>query len=156
MTTVLKGRNLTPGRAEGEAIVSQQRFCFIRWQVDALTGEPTHPDCALVGKKLTGKVLVFSTGWANTGGGAMLLDSIKHGTAPIAFVNREAETQYVACSILGELLYGKKFPIVDRLDTDPLKAIKTGDHVVVDGNTGLVEITPRDQRPPKFRIENAP
>jgi len=121
-------------------VASQQRFCFIRWQVDPVTGEPTHPDCELVGKEITGKVLVFPTGWATTGGGAMLLDSIKHGTAPIAFVNRETEAQYVACAILAELLYGKKFPIVDRLEIDPLKEIKTGDYIVVDGDKGLVEV----------------
>jgi len=32
-------------------------------------------------------------------------------------------------------------PLVDRLDKNPLEVIETGDHVRIDGDQGVVEIT---------------
>jgi hypothetical protein len=34
-------------------------------------------------------------------------------------------------------------PLVDRLDKNPLEVIATGDHVRIDGDQGIVEITKR-------------
>jgi hypothetical protein len=34
-------------------------------------------------------------------------------------------------------------PLVDRLDKNPLEVIATGDHVKIDGDQGIVEITKR-------------
>ncbi|HID73537.1 MAG TPA: DUF126 domain-containing protein, partial [Thermoplasmata archaeon] len=63
----MKGRSISPGRAEGEAIVSPEPIGFYGG-IDAQTGiviEKGHP---LEGLSVTGKVLVFPNGKGSTVG----------------------------------------------------------------------------------------
>jgi predicted aconitase with swiveling domain len=57
----------------------------------------------------------------------------KQGTAPAAIVNVETEAILATgCVISG-------IPLIDKLDSDPLKALETGMRLRVVGEEGLVE-----------------
>ena len=61
----------------------------------------------------------------------------KRKTAPVAMINVEAEPIIAVGAAMGNI------PMVDRLDKNPLEVIATGDHVRMDGDQGIVEITKR-------------
>jgi len=61
----------------------------------------------------------------------------KRKTAPVAMINVEAEPIIAVGAAMGNI------PMVDRLDKNPLEVIATGDHVLMDGDQGIVEITKR-------------
>jgi len=86
----------------------------------------------LEGKCVTGKVLVFAGGKGSTGGSWTILRMADQGTAPAAMINVETEAIVAIGAILG------KIPLVDKLDKDPTKIIKTGDFIKVDANKGEV------------------
>jgi len=131
--TVLKGRGIVPGHAEGEALVSHETISG--WGgIDPATGTIIERRHELYGVCFTGKVLVFpgakgSSGWSGFFQATRLL-----GTAPLAMVFTVLSTK----SALGAVV--TRVPTVTDLDTDPVTAITTGDQVTVDANQGLVLI----------------
>jgi len=62
----------------------------------------------------------------------------KRKTAPLAMINVEAEPIIAVGAAMGNI------PLVDRLDKNPLEVIATGDHVRIDGDQGIVEITKKE------------
>jgi len=58
----------------------------------------------------------------------------KNGVGPKALINQELETTTVFGALLAEI------PMVAELEEDPIKVIKTGDLVRVDGTNGTVTI----------------
>ena len=55
-----------------------------------------------------------------------------------AMINVEAEPIIAVRSAMGNI------PMVDRLDQNPLEVIATGDHVKIDGDKGIVEVTKKE------------
>ena len=74
----------------------------------------------------------FPKGKGSTVGSYVLYQLKKNGHAPAAIVNRETETIIATGCILAEI------PLVDRLGSDPLEVIHSGDRVRVDGREGRV------------------
>lgn len=132
-TRVLRGRGITPGIAEGEALVTHQTISG--WGgMHALTGTVIESRHELRGRSVAGKILVFpgakgSSGWSATFHMARLA-----GTAPRAMVFN-VMTPKVA---LGAVVM--RIPAVTELDADPLALIATGDWVRVDGDRGEVSV----------------
>ncbi len=132
-TLVLRGRGITPGTAEGEALVTRQTISG--WGgMHALTGTIIESRHELRGQSVAGKVLVFpgakgSSGWSATFHMARLA-----GAAPLAMVFN-LMTPKVA---LGAVVM--RIPAVTELDADPLALIATGDWVRVDGDRGEVSV----------------
>jgi predicted aconitase with swiveling domain len=58
----------------------------------------------------------------------------KLGTAPAAIINIETEAILATGCVISNI------PLVDKLDQDPLKVIKTGMRVRVNADDGTVEI----------------
>jgi predicted aconitase with swiveling domain len=140
--TVLKGRGLVPGKAEGEALVSPMAFGF--WHgIDPRTGEIVDKRSPLRGKNAAGKVFVFPYGRGSTGGSAIFLEAIRCKAAPCAIVNIESEPIVTIGALMAKEFYGVPMPIVDRLDRNPLEVIRDGDLVSVDGNKGEVVVKRR-------------
>lgn len=138
-TITLKGRPVVDGVAEGEALVTRDTISGFGG-IDNATGEITEVRHELRGQSFAGKVLVFpgakgSSGWASHFQTARL-----NGVAPIAMIFKHTTTKMA----LGAVIV--RAPAVTELDQDPIEVIKTGDWVKVDGNTGVVEITPKAQR----------
>jgi predicted aconitase with swiveling domain len=125
------GRGVAKFIGEGDALVSTRGISFFGG-VDPKTGVIREKDHDLCGEDLTGRVLVFPKGKGSTVGSYVLYQLKKNGHAPAAIVNRETETIIATGCILAEI------PLVDRLCSDPLEVIHSGDRVRVDGREGKV------------------
>ena len=126
----MKGRTISPGKAEGEAIVSSEPIGFYGG-IDINTGiviEKGHP---LEGKCVTNKVLVFPCGKGSTVGSYVIYGIKKNNVGPAAIVNKETETIVATGAILAGI------PCVDQIDIDK---IKNGNKLVVDADKATVEI----------------
>ena len=88
----LKGRPVVAGVAEGEALVSTEAISFCGG-VDPYTGNLTEKGHQLVGKNLTGKVLVFPAGKGSSAWSQSAHASRVMGTNPKAMVINEINPQ---------------------------------------------------------------
>ena len=126
----MKGRMISPGKIEGEAIVSPEPIGFYGG-IDAKTGiviEKGHP---LEGKCVTGKILVFPCGKGSTVGSYVIYGLKKNGVAPKGIINKETETIVATGVILAGI------PCVDQVD---IEKIKDGDTVLLDADNESVEV----------------
>ncbi len=126
-------RGIAKFRGEGYALVTSQGISFFGG-VDPKTGEVREKGHELFGESVTGRVLVFPKGKGSTVGSYVIYQLKKNGKAPAAIINVETEAIIAAGCILAEV------PLVDRMGADPLKAIRTGDRVAVDGRSGTVTV----------------
>ena len=126
----MKGRTISPGKVEGEAIVSPEPIGFYGG-IDAKTGiviEKGHP---LEGKSVTGKILVFPCGKGSTVGSYVIYGLAKNGVGPAGIINKETETIVATGVILAGI------PCVDQIDIDK---IKDGDIINLNADNATVEI----------------
>jgi len=125
----MKGRMISPGRVDAEAIVSREPIGFYGG-IDANTGEVIEKGHQLEGESVTGKVLVFPCGKGSTVGSYVIYGLSKNGVAPAAIVNQETETIVATGAILAGI------PCVDGIEID---SIDTGDRILVNADEGTVE-----------------
>lgn len=125
----LKGRVINKGKASGEALVSAKPISFYGG-VDAKTGVVTDKDSDIDGQSISGKILVFPYGKGSTVAPYTIYQLAKAGRAPLAMVNKEAETIVAVGCIISDI------PAVDKID---ITKIKTGDKVKVDGDRVVVD-----------------
>jgi predicted aconitase with swiveling domain len=138
MSFKLRGRGVTKGKAEGEAIVSNTTFSFLGG-LNPETGVISESGHEFEGESVAKKVFVFPRGKGSTYGPFVLVEASKNNVAPIAIINLEAESIVATAAILAGI------PLVDRLERNPLEAIRTGDLVKVDADEGVVEITRKEK-----------
>jgi predicted aconitase with swiveling domain len=124
----LKGRIISKGIAEGEALTTTQPISFYGG-VDPETSEILEKGHELQGKRIKGKILVFPNGKGSTVGSYTLYRLKKGGVAPAGMINRECETVVAVGAIISEI------PCVDEID---ISKIKTGDTVRIEN--GVVTI----------------
>ena len=129
----VKGRSISSGAAEGEALVSRDAISFFGG-VDPKTGIVTDKGHALEGKCIAGKVLVFPRGKGSTVGSYVLLQLKKNNVAPAAIINEEAEPIIAVGAIIARI------PMVDKLEGNAYARIKDGMKVKVDGTKGTAEM----------------
>ena len=115
----LKGRIISKGTAQEEALVTSQPISFYGG-VDPNTGEVLEKGHELQGKSVKGKILVFPTGKGSTVGSYTLYRLKKNGMAPAGIINRECETVVAVGAIISEI------PCVDKID---ISKIDTGDMI---------------------------
>jgi len=126
----MKGRTISPGKVEGEAIVSKEPLGFYGG-INIKTGiviEKGHP---LEGKSVKNKILVFPCGKGSTVGSYVIYGLKKNNVAPAGIINKETETIVATGVILAGI------PCVDKID---IEKIKTGDRVKLDADNATVEI----------------
>ena len=126
---IMKGRSISPGKAEGEAIVSKTPLGFYGG-IDAKTGIVIEKGHELEGKNVKDKILVFPSGKGSTVGSYVIYGLKKNGVAPKAIINKETETIVATGVILAGI------PCVDQIDIEKLN---TGDKLKVDATKGTVE-----------------
>ena len=115
----LKGRVISKGAAEGEALITTQPISFYGG-VDPNTSEVIEKRHELQGKKVKGKILVFPNGKGSTVGSYTLYRMKKNGVAPAGIVNKECETVVAVGAIISEI------PCVDGID---ISKIENGDTI---------------------------
>ena len=133
----LAARPISPGKAEGSALVSPHPFSFVGG-VEPETGRILDAATACEGERLRGRIFVFSHGKGSTVGSYALYGLARRGLGPAALINERAEAIVATGAILGGL------PMVDRVD---LGAFVTGDRVVVDADHGTVGLPGVEAKP---------
>ena len=121
----LKGRSISKGKAQGEALVTSQPISFYGG-VDPNTGIIIEKGHELQGQSVKGKILVFPTGKGSTVGSYTLYRMKKNGTAPAGMINKECETVVAVGAIISEI------PCVDKVD---ITRIKSGSRVRIENDT---------------------
>jgi predicted aconitase with swiveling domain len=130
MVKTFAGKPVVPGTAEGAAIVSSEPISF--WGgVSPSTGEITDRRHELSGTVVTGSVFVFPHGKGSSTASAILLESVRAGTAPAAIINLKPAPILALGAIIAEELYHRTVPIV-VLSREDFDAIEDGDHVMVE------------------------
>ena len=141
MGRVLSGKPIIPGDAEGVALVSHEPLSF--WGgLDAHTGEIIDRRHPRSGAVVTGRVFVFPGGKGSSTGSAVLLESIRSGTAPAAIINLRTDPILALGAIVADELYHRSLPIVVLKEED-FHSIKEGDYLVVNTD-GTVRVTTFD------------
>jgi predicted aconitase with swiveling domain len=120
----LKGRLISKGKAEGEALVTAMPISFYGG-VDPNTGVIIEKGHELQGQSVKGKILVFPQGKGSTVGSYTLYRLKKNGVAPAGMINRECETIVAVGAIISEI------PCVDKID---ISKIKTGNKVSIENS----------------------
>lgn len=140
MVKTFIGRPVVAGAAEGTAIVSGQPISF--WGgVNPRTGEITDRRHELSGAIVAGKVFVFPHGKGSSTASAVLMESVRAGTAPAAIINHKVAPILALGAIVADELYHKTVPIV-VLSREDFDAIQEGDYVVVEPD-GTVKVRER-------------
>jgi predicted aconitase with swiveling domain len=144
MGKILKGRGLSGGVVEGEAIVTKQPFSIsaaftiplIQFVRRLKSADRTHE---LFKQDVTGKILVFPYAIGTTTMGFVLLEAIVRNISPKAIVCAQGEPLLSSGALCAEIFYDHPFPIVDQIDFHQLENIKTGTVMKVNGDIGTVE-----------------
>jgi uncharacterized protein len=133
MLIKIKGRSISKGYAEGEALVCRQPIGF-NFGVDFETGVITEYNHELFGKSIKDKILIFPHGKGSTGGSYVVYQLAKNKTGPKAMINLATETIIAVGAIMAGV------PVMDHLEKNPYDVISDGDHVIVDAIEGTVTI----------------
>ncbi len=128
--TVLKGRKICAGKANGEAIVSKMGISFYGG-VDPNTGIVVEKGHDLEGKSIAGKVLVFPQGKGSTVGSYTMYRLKKNDKAPAAIINKECETIVAVGAIISEI------PCIDKI---AIEKIKDGTMLEIDAEKCTVTV----------------
>lgn len=130
---LLRGRGIVPGVVEGEALVTRETISG--WGgVAPMTGTIIESRHELKGQSFAGKILVFPGAKGSSGWSSMFHTTRLAGTSPLALVFNVMTTKVALGAVV------MRIPSVTELNRDPLKLIRTGDRVRVDGNAGTVTI----------------
>ncbi len=131
--TILHGKVLVAGEAEGAALVGREPLSF--WGgYDQHTGEIIDRRHPLSGAMAAGCILVVPASRGSSTTTAVLLEAICLGTAPAAILTATPDTYLTLASIVAEELYQKPLPII-ALDPEDFALLETGQRlrVLADG-----------------------
>ena len=113
--------------------------------LDSQTGKIIDKRHELCGEVVTGKVFVFPGGKGSSTASAVLLESIRLGTAPAAIINAHIDPILALGAIVAEELYHKALPIV-VLSQEDYKTITDGDCLAIepDGTIGITAVRAKE------------
>jgi uncharacterized protein len=104
-------RALAPGVAAGPALVLDAPLSL--WGgIDPVSGRIVDVHHPQRGSVVTGTVLVMPSGRGSSSSSTVLAESIRLGTAPVAFVLREPDAIVALGAIVARELYGIEVPVV--------------------------------------------
>jgi len=124
-------------RVEGTALVSSDNFSA-RYDLDRIKGVFSRPDHALAGHSYVGRILVMNTAKGGVASAWMLHEMTARGVAPAAILFNRANTILAQGAALAGMTMCDRFA-----DGDITKLIQTGDHVIVEPETGRVTVERR-------------
>jgi predicted aconitase with swiveling domain len=134
--TVLHGRKVVGGIAEGEALVTGETISG--WGgVNPRDGTIIETRHELCGQSFKDKVLVFPGAKGSSGWSAVFHITRLTGTAPKALIFNEMTTKVALGAVV------MRTPAITDMDRNPLDIIDTGDWVRVDADQGTVEVIKR-------------
>jgi predicted aconitase with swiveling domain len=124
-------------RVEGTALVSTDNFSA-RYDLDRIKGVFSRPDHALAGESYVGRILVMNTAKGGVASAWMLHEMTARDVAPAAILFNRANTILAQGAALAGMTMCDRFA-----DGDITKLIQTGDHVIVEPETGRVTVERR-------------
>ena len=135
---VIAGRAIVSGEAEGFALVTSEALSF--WGgYDFHTGTIIDAHHPLVGVRAAGSILAvpFSKGSSTTT--AVLLESVRAGTAPAAILTTGVDSFFALASIVADVMYGKSFPVV-ALEPDDFASLVSGERLAIERSGRIVRL----------------
>ena len=130
---VIKGHVGIGRVVTGQALVAADNFSA-RYDLDRKNGTFSRPSHALFGYSYDGKVLVLNIAKGCVATAWMLHAMRESCIFPLALLLNYANP------IMAQGAAHADFPLIDRFDEDITQAIKTGDRLRVEPNTGRVTI----------------
>jgi len=124
-------------RVAGTALVSNDNFSA-RYDLDRIKGVFSRPDHALAGESYVGRILVMNTAKGGVASAWMLHEMTARGMAPAAILFNRANTILAQGAALAGMTMCDRFD-----DGDITHLIQTGDHVIVEPETGRVTVQRR-------------
>lgn len=124
-------------RVEGTALVCSDNFSA-RYDLDRKQGVFSRPDHKLSGQSYVGKILVMNTAKGGVASAWMLHEMKERGMAPAAILFNRANTILAQGAALAGLTMCDRFE-----DGDVTRLIQSGDHVIVEPETGRVTVERR-------------
>ncbi|MBU1281125.1 MAG: DUF126 domain-containing protein [Alphaproteobacteria bacterium] len=133
---ILRGRKVVGGFAEGEAMVTSQTISG--WGgINERNGSIIERRHELVGQSFAGKILIFPGAKGSSGWSAFFHMTRINNVAPAAMLFTRMTTKIALGAVV------TRVPAMTDFDGDILTQIRTGDHVVVNADTGFIEVTRR-------------
>ena len=134
MSRELKCHKGIGGLVEGEALVADDNFSA-RYDLDRLEGVFSRKAHKLYGQSYKDKILVLNTAKGGVASAWMLHEMKSRDVCPKAILFNTANTILAQGAALADL------PMCDRFeDGDVTTLIKSGDHLIVDPQAGLVTV----------------
>jgi predicted aconitase with swiveling domain len=131
---LIRGRKVVGGFAEGEAMVTTQTISG--WGgINERDGSIIERRHELVGQSFAGKILIFPGAKGSSGWSAFFHMTRINGVAPAAMLFTRMTTKIALGAVV------TRVPAMTDFDHDILSEIRTGDHVVVNADGGVVQVT---------------
>lgn len=133
---IMQGRPAMSGVAEGVAIVFPDSIAGNSGALGDKTGVISERDNPARGMSIIDSILVLPCAKGSNGFSAHFKAAKIAGVCPAGFVISKMDSR------LGVTVASLDVPAVaDFVGANPVKVIKNGDWVKIDGNTGIIEIT---------------
>jgi len=133
-TTLLKGRPVIKGIAEGEALVCPESIQG--WAgIDDETGVIIEKGHSQEGVSIKDRILVLPCSKGSNGWSSHFHSAKVKGITPAGWLFSKMDSRTGVAAVVIDIP-----AVADFEDTDPVEAIKTGDWVKVDANRGIVEV----------------
>lgn len=130
-----RGHVLVAGAADGVAVRADEPLSL--WGgLNPDTGEVIDRRHPLSGRNVAGAILVIPHGRGSCSASGVLLEAIRNGTAPAAFIVSRIDPIIGLGSILGDELYGRPVPVI-VLTEEAWSGIRDGDHIAIDEDGGI-------------------
>lgn len=120
-------------KVAGEALAANDNFSA-RYDLDRVTGVFSRPTHKLVGQNYVGKVLVLNVAKGGVATAWMLREMAARGMCPLALLLNFANPIMAQGAAFGDVA------LIDRFEVDITNAIRTGERVTVDPETGTVTV----------------
>ncbi len=133
-TIIIKGRKVVSGRAEGEALIADERVSF--WGgTDPTKGIVHEVGNKFEGESFAGKIFIFRFTKGSSGTSAYINIASRLGVAPAAIINTSLDSLCVLGCAISDI------PMMTDLDMDPFEVIESGDMIKLDADEGIIEVT---------------
>lgn len=129
----LKGHAGIGPRVEGMALVAKDNFSA-RYDLDRNEGVFSRPSHTLFSQSYVDRILVLNTAKGGVATAWMLAEMASRAMAPRALLFNNVNP------IMAQGAAFANLPMIDRFDADVTELIQTGDRLVVDPETGTVEV----------------
>ena len=130
---IIKGHVGIGPKVTGEALVASDNFSA-RYDLNRVEGVFSRSTHKLVGQSYVGKVLVLNAAKGGVATAWMLREMAAREMVPVALLLNFANPIMAQGAEFGDV------PLIDRFDVDITEAIRTGEKVTVDPESGTVTV----------------